>query len=222
MLPRTKPLTMLTLSFAILFFLANCSSLSTTEEINYCQWYGQNNFSNLSFGMMTKQELIDWLHAKNISKVYYQKPNRIYETGVSWRNNGTYFIAWFHQDRLTIITATHSKAKGGDVVECLNAPDYYSTIPFRGPEGSGWSIVLWYPEKGMALEGFIHEKTIKGDEITFSETYFFKPNNIDEIVRSQVLIVPQWVGQPLEDILPHIKPWPGALSKIQYDFSEIQ
>ena len=114
-----------------------------------------------------------------------------------------------------MINASHAEAVGNVVVSCLGEPDYYSTIPFRGPEGGGWSIVLWYPEKGMALEGFFSKENIDGDRVTISITYFFKPSGIDEIVQNQVLIVPQWAGQPLEDILPYIKPWPGDLSKIQ-------
>ena len=214
-MPHKKTLMIPSFIFGIMLLFTSCMSPPEQSMFNYCQWYKRHDFVNLSFGVMTKQEMIDWLEAQGISEFYDEKPNRIYETGVSWRNEGAYFIAWFHQNRLAVITATHSKAKGSEIVECLNAPDYYSTIPFRGPEGSGWSIVLWYPEKGMALEGFIHEKTIKGDEITFSETYFFKPNNIDDVVRDQVLIVPEWVGQPLEDILPHVKPWPGDFSQIQ-------
>lgn len=192
-------------------FWAGCTNSSEPTEINYCQWYAKHDLSALPFGAMTKQDMVDWLMERGISQFYDEKPNRKYETGVSWRNEEAYFIAWFHRDRLSIIIASHNKAEGRDVLSCLGNPAYYSIIPFRGPEGGGWSIILWYPERGIALEGFVHEQ----NEMSFQLTYFFKPNNIEKIVRDQILIVPQWADQPLEDILPHIKPWPGDFSQIQ-------
>jgi hypothetical protein len=141
----------------------------------------------------------------------FDNAKRNNEGGWSWSTERAEYYSTFLKDsRSVYIRWTEVSPTVSLILTCLGAPTFYDAVQYQPPDrASAISGDLWYIKRGLVFS--FHTELGESVSNAIGTMHVVPPGAIED------LVINKQPNTPPENILKHIKTWPGGADRITFD-----